>query len=297
MSLQSSCSWRWHNRVAAIMRSSVLLGVFVAAVVAAALIRGVPRTQPSGPEAPLTGTLSAEELELELERWIEVQSAAMILEAGCGEGECGGMEEAGTREVERVHNYATGETWWFGHVHNETDTSFEMYEGMEPKGFVNVEHVHPQQAEQVVLLQGVVRCTWQERNDFVWHTGLLYPGQWISVPAGMSHALENAATFLTPNSSEHSPEGAADDVVIMRVRYTPGTNDMKAFFRSLGRLSQTPFGLTWLPGMPGLPDPIHTALLWSRFPDLSQFWWMPAMVQNSWAVVGTAIGSLVGAEL
>ena len=47
------------------MRSSVLFGVLVAAVVAAALIRGVPRTQPSGPEAPLTGTLSAEELELE----------------------------------------------------------------------------------------------------------------------------------------------------------------------------------------------------------------------------------------
>jgi len=283
-----------------VMRCGTLILTVAIAVIAAGLLVSQDRQQAGA--IPHTGALSQSELEEELSVWDSVRSAAALLEHGCGEEEkglCRALEGTGNDEVERVHNYATGETWWFGHLHNESYSSFEMYEGMEAKGFVNVEHVHPEQAEQVVVLQGVVRCTWQERNSFVWHTGLLRRGDWITVPAGVSHALENAAMELLAGEKDNDGtkvEAEFDEEVVMRVRYTPGTNEMKDFFRSLGRLSESS-ALTWMPGMPGIPDPIHTAMLWSKFPELSRFWWMPTAFQSTWAVIGSFIGGMLGAEL
>lgn len=137
-------------------------------------------------------------------------------------------------------------------------------------GFVNVTHVHPRQDELIVVLRGRVRLLVHNQ----WRT--LSPGDAVSVPAGISHGLEN--TF-------------ADDV-LMRVRYTPALPEMSLYFRSLAELSQ--LGLM---SSSGIPHPLYCALLFRLSPNLVTFWWFPPTLMWLYALLVAPIAIALGYSL
>lgn len=145
-----------------------------------------------------------------------------------------------------------------------------MFERMSGGGFVNVTHVHPSQDELIVVLRGRVRLL--VHNE--WRA--LAPGDAVSVPAGVSHGLENSF---------------ADDV-LMRVRYTPALPEMSLYFRSLAELSQ--LGLMTASG---IPHPLYCALLFRLSPDLVTFWWFPPTLMWLYAIIVAPIALLLGYSL
>jgi len=179
-------------------------------------------------------------------------------------------------------NEVTRETWYFGNLTN--DGSWEMYETMEPGGFVNVAHQHPGKQERVTLLEGKLYCDFY--NVTLWPLGTSYtlsmtPGDWVLVDQGQSHRLRNA--------DDHGH-------VVMRVQYNGAKNgdEIMEMFRILSILSKQGY-LSWFPFglLNGVPDPFHTALIWQKFPNTMRFWFIPPPLQHLWSVVGSAIAKSV----
>jgi mannose-6-phosphate isomerase-like protein (cupin superfamily) len=230
---------------------------------------------------PTYGSLSTAELLEETHEWLRTRS-----------------------NVTAMHNEATGERWYAhspplamgGRMRlleegvlaqaGAADDVWEMYETMEPGGFVNVQHVHPEQSELVVVIQGTVRCEWIDPCAGGAGEVLLRPGDWVHVPPGLSHGLQN--------HRHDAPAGQAPDAddVVMRVRYAPG-KEMHDFFASLARLSHSG-ALNVLPMMAGIPDPLHTSQLWRRFPRIMAFWFMPPQVQSLLAWLGAPLADALG---
>ena len=172
----------------------------------------------------------------------------------------------------KYHNNVTLETWYVLETEATTEGRYwRMYEGMKPKGFVNIQHQHPYQSEYIEVLEGSCQLSLDDRSF------LLKEGQSIYIPAGVSHGLANP--------SHHSP-------VLLLVEYRPALRNMEHFFATLSGLSrQGSLGST------GIPDPIYVSMIWRRFPGISSFSWIPAPFQDLVGLVLPWIGDLLGYSL
>ena len=159
-----------------------------------------------------------------------------------------------------LKNNVTRETWYVMNDEHTTDGKFwEMYEKIEPHGFVNVEHTHPYQLEKVSVVYGEVCLT----IDNIKYT--ISKGQTINVPAGISHGLEN------PHNKP----------VLMRVEYYPALTNMTNFFQSLSSLSQN--NKLWFSG---ITAPLETISIWNNFKGLSGFKYFPEIGQSIFYNIG-----------
>jgi len=171
-------------------------------------------------------------------------------------------------DCDAFDNVVTRESWT---VHDGAGTGcWEMFEQMAPSGFVNVAHVHPVQDELILVLRGHVRLLVHD----VWRN--LQPGDAVTVPAGVSHGLDNP--FAEP--------------VLMRVRYTPAAAHQTAYFRALAECSQLGFM-----SASGIPHPLYCALLFRMSPDLVSFWWFPPTLMWLYALLFAPIAWACGFSL
>lgn len=154
-----------------------------------------------------------------------------------------------------LYNKVTKETWYMINDANRTRGDlWEMYERMEPEGFVNVKHIHPYQTELIAVLSG--RIDLYLGDEMV----TLETGHYLLVPASVSHGLSNPYK----------------DPVLMHVVYSPALADMAGFFRCLSRLAERDQLDSW-----GIPSVWLAVLLWERFPGIAALYWLPDFVQDA----------------